>query len=174
MTQKEVKSIIIEKIFDVLNEDDRQSLLKFFDYIKSKKISVSGNKIIYKGKRMGGIGILNDNVFQLSIQTQFDENFNDLVSEQSDEIKNLVNEQTGYTGCGRCITGKCSATHINMVKPDKEMFSFAQKLVDLRLDAISKEQVPKCNYIKISERGTFKKCAKCKVCNPACRKLKNF
>lgn len=173
MTQQETKSII-EKIFNIVNEEDKQSLLGFIEYIKSKKMTISGGKVTYKGKRIAGFGIFNDNVFQLSIQTQFDENFNDLVLKQSIEIKNLVSDQTGYTGCGRCITGKCSCTHINIVKPNKAMFSFAQELLNLRIEAILNEQVPKCNYIKISERGKIKKCAKCKVCNPACRKLKNF
>jgi hypothetical protein len=48
----------------------------------------------------------------------------------------------------------------------KSFYNFAQKLLLLRIEAMQKEQVPKCNYIKISDRGTMKKCDKCKICNP--------
>ena len=96
------------------------------------------------------------------------------MAKESEQIRCFVKEQSGYTGCGRCITGKCSATHLDMKNPDESFYDFAQKLLLLRIEAIKKEQVPKCNYIKIADRGTMKKCAKCKVCNPTCRKLKNF
>lgn len=165
---------IDSEIFEAIKEEHRQFALAFFEYLKSNKMSIRGNKIIYKGKRMGGIGVFNDNMFQLSIQTQFDEPFYNLVSKESEAVKALVKEQSAYTGCGRCIIGKCAATHLNMGNPDKHFYNFAQKLLALRCDAISNEQVPKCNYIKISDRGKMIKCAKCKVCNPACRKLKNF
>lgn len=174
MMQSEAIIKIDDNILKILDKETQQLLLNFFIFLKSHKMSVRSNKIIYKGKRMGSYGVFNDDTFQLSIQTQFNEHFYDLVSKESEAIKTLVQEQSGYTGCGRCITGKCSATHINMVNLNESLFNFAQKLLILRREAIVNEQVPKCNYIKISDRGTMKKCAKCKACNPACRKLKNF
>jgi hypothetical protein len=173
--QKVTKPKIEELIIDSVKEEHKKTALEFLEYLKSKKLIHGDDKIRYKGKRVGSFTITANNDWNLMVLTQYDEYLNESFSDESEEIKTFVKGQIGgYNGCGRCITGKCSCTSINIKNADKSFCEFAKKLITLRLDAILNERVPKCNYIKISDRGTMKKCAKCKVCNPACRKLKNF
>ena len=89
MTQKETDPKIDDNIFETIKEEHRQAALKFIEFLKPNKLLISGGKITYKGKRMGSLGVF-DNVFQLTIQTQFDEHFNKLVSKESEQIRDLV------------------------------------------------------------------------------------
>jgi len=151
----------------------QQVALDFTAYLKSIQITLNGNQMKFRGKRVGRLGIT-ENDWYLHLFAQHDEYLNELISRESEEIKSFVEGQTGYGGCGRCITGKCACTGIEMINPDESLCEFAKKLIILRCDALINERVPKCNYVKISDRGTMKKCAKCKICNPACRALKNY
>ena len=172
--QKTEKLKTEDLILDLVKEEHQQVALNFIEYLKSNKLTFSNNKIRYKSKRVGSFGIDKYNDWNIQIFTQYDEHFNDLISKEPEIIKDFVKGQINYNGCGRCISGKCAGTGISMKNPDELFLDFSKRLIVLRCDAILNERVPKCNYIKISDRGTIKKCAKCKVCNPACRKLKNF
>ena len=160
-------------IHDLADEENKQTALDFIAFLKTNRIT-PGEKMKYKGKRLGSFGIANTHEWYLQIFTQYDDCFFDLIEKESEKTKAFVRSKIEGTACGRCIQGKCAGTFIRVQNPDRAFIALAKKLVLLRCEAILSDRVPKCNYIKLSNRGTREPCRKCKVCNPACRKSKNF
>lgn len=167
----ENKMALEEIIKKVSDKELAEKVADIVDYIKAEKIGYSGGKLSFKGKRVGKIYF--DNGFNLLIFTQFDEYLNNLV-EENPTVSEFVEKSKTPNICIRCIDGKCACTCLTVTNPNKEMTEFAKRLIMLRKDAVLKDRVPKCNYVKLADREKREKCAKCKKCNPNCRRLKNF
>lgn len=150
------------------------ALSELEEYLKQKRIGLSGNKMQYKGKRVGTLQHIGENDFVIQVFTQFDGFFSELLSGESDAIKKIAEPQIIDNNCPRCIDGKCSVTGIKLTPDCEEIEKLAERLLALRCEAIDNDRVPKCNYIKLSDRDKKVPCNKCKTCNQACRSLKNF
>ncbi len=131
----------------------------FSDFLKSNRISVSGNKMTHKGKRVGTIEQIEEGIVVYKIFAQFDSFFYELLDGTSDHIMSVVNPQISDNNCPRCIAGKCSVTGIRLSSQYSDEMEFMKKLLILRCEAIDNNRVPKCNYIKVSDRD---KCPPCK------------
>lgn len=145
---------------------------EFLEWLKENKISVNGK---YNGKRWGSIDKTEDGDWRLRICVQYDEYLESVLSNESDAMRELIGTPTGYTGCGRCIDGKCAFTGFDLVNPTEEQIELAKRLIKFRISAIKDGRIPKCSYIKISEQGkAIEPCAVCKVCDPKCKAMKKY
>lgn len=147
---------------------------KFNDFLKINKISVNTNKLTHKAMRVAKIEQSGENGVAYMIFVQFDSFFFELLNKASKYIKEVVEPQIESNNCPRCKDGKCSVTMIRLSLQVDEEMEFAKVLLRLRCESIENNRVPKCNYIKLSDRDKRIPCHKCKICNPACRAMKNF
>ena len=146
----------------------------FEAFLKSARVSVSQKKLTHKGKRVGTIETIDEGGVWLMVFAQFDGFFDELIDKEPDSIKRAVLPKIAPNNCPRCIPGKCSVTGVRLTLENDGEAALAKKLIALRCEAVDHERVPKCNYIKLSEREQRNPCRKCKPCNPKCRALKNF
>lgn len=138
--------------------------------LKENKISASGK---CKGKRWGSITKTKGGAWHFRICVQYDEYLDLFLAGESAGMRELVNTGARYEGCGRCLPGKCAATGVDLFNPTETQIELIEKLVKFRIGAIGDGRIPKCSYIKISERNEpIKPCAVCKVCDPKCRAMK--
>lgn len=168
--QKAAKPKVEEVILDLVKEEHKQAALDFVGHIRSNKMTpawatTNSWKYGYKSKRVGYFRINDDGDWLLSIFSQYDNYLNELVSNESEEIKTFVKQQIGNNvPCGGCMPGVdrnsatkelkniCACNGINMTNPDESYCEFAKKLIALRRDAILNDRVPKCNYVKPADR----------------------
>lgn len=144
----------------------------FLEWLKENKINVNGK---YKGKRWGYVDKSEDGDWRIRICVQYDEYLDPFLSKESVSMQELVKMRTGHEGCGRCVDGKCAFTGFDLVKPNKEQIELAKRLIKFKMDAINDGRIPKCSYLKISNRGeAIKACAIHKVCDPKCKAMKKY
>ena len=168
--QKTAKPRVEDVILDLVKEKHRQAALDFIGYIRSNKMtpawaSTNSWKCSYKGKGVVYVKINCDGDWWLQLFSQYDMYLNELVSDETVEIRAYVKEHIGnYDPCGGCMPGVsrksvnkefknlCACNSIQMSNPDGNLCEFAKKLIALRRDAILNNRVPKCNYIKPADR----------------------
>jgi hypothetical protein len=161
-----------ETLLQITDDAQRQSAQSIFDWLAENKISLSGK---FKDKRWGSVDADDGGNWRVHINVQYDEYLDEFLSPESDEIKTAVRAQIGHMGCGRCKTGKCAYTGADFTNPDETEIAFLKRLIAYRIAAIKDGRIPKCSYIKISNRGEpIPPCAVHKVCDPKCRAMKNF
>jgi len=170
-TQKASKPSAEDVAGASLQGAEKQGALEFLAFIKTLKMTpqwASGNSwtFNYKNKRVGYFQMRGaDNAWQLSLYSQYDAFFNDLVSQEAPEIREFIVanakpcHQCGSLAPGVNITllGKefknmCAIPCVLLKNPDAQFRGFAQRLVVLRRDAIANNRVPNCYYIKMSAR----------------------
>jgi hypothetical protein len=154
-----------------LNDDKKEGALDFVAYVKSLRMnpqwaSTNSWTLNYKNKRVGYFRI-NESTgdWQVSIHSQYDEYFNELVSGESKDIQDFIlNNITYCYKCSACtpgidmvLLGKdlkkiCATPGIRLENPDETYRDFAKKLIMLRREAIASDRVPKVTYIAIKNR----------------------
>ena len=166
-----MNNIVNETLMKINDDKHKQSVKSMFDWLTANKISLSGK---YKDKRWGTVGAANDGGWFVRINLQYDEYLDEFLSGEPDEIKSMVKKKTGHAGCPRCKTGKCQYTGIDIFNPDEQQTDLIKRLILYRISATKEGRIPKCSYVKISNRGeALKPCAVHKVCDPKCRAMKN-
>lgn len=145
---------------------------EFLEWLKENKISLSGK---YKDKRWGSVKKTESGDWQIRICVQYDAYLEPVLANESAAMRELVTARTGHGGCGRCIDGKCAFTGFDLVNPTGAEIELAKRMIRFRIDAIKDGRIPKCSYIKKSERGgPIKPCAIHKVCDPKCKAMKKY
>jgi len=160
-----------ETISKITNDIHKQRAQNIFDWLIANKISLGGK---YKDKRWGMVEASNDGSWFVHLNVQYDEYLDEFLSSESDKIKSMVRMKVGHMGCPRCKTGKCQFTGTDIVNPDEEQIELIKRLITYRINAIKEGRLPKCSYVKVSQRGeALEPCAVHKVCDPKCRAMKN-
>lgn len=170
-SQKAIKPKVEDVILKLVKEEHKQAALDFVEHIRLNKMTpawatTNSWKYNYKGKRVGYFRINDNGDWLLSVFSQYDNYLNELVLNESDEIKDFVNKQiNNNVPCGGCMPGVntktvtkelkniCACNGISMENPNELYCEFAKKLIALRRDAILNNRVPKCNYIKPADRN---------------------
>ena len=169
--QKTNKPKIEDVINNSLDGNRKQDALEFLAYIKSLKMtpqwaSTNSWSLSYKSKRVGYIKI-NDTTrdWELWLNAQYDDNFNDLVSKENADVKDSFLNNIYYCfHCSACTPGKdivfmgkelknvCATPVIRVKNPNKSFLDFAQRQVVLRRSDIENNRVPKVTYIAMKNR----------------------
>lgn len=172
--QRNVRPVIEDAVSEALNGDTLTNAQNFISYLRKNKMtpgwaSANSWKVSYKGKGVYYIRLpgtawypLDADSWNLSVFAQYDENLRELISGESEEIKELVHANNNFP-CGGCMSGLdrksvsknfsniCACTCINIKNPDDSLCGFAIKLIALRREAITNDRVPKCCYVKPSK-----------------------
>lgn len=169
--QKANKPQIEDIINASLKDDRKQNAMDFLDFIKSMKMtpqwaSTNSWALSYKSKRVGYIKI-NENTgdWELWLNSQYDEYFEELVSKENAEVKDYFLSNIYYCfNCSACTPGKdivflgkelknvCATPVIRVKNPNKSFLGFARKQIVLRRSAIENNRVPKVIYIAMKNR----------------------
>jgi len=167
--QKKTKPSIEEIIDKYLQADEKKNVLRFVSFLRENKMapqwgSTNSYNVSYKNRRVCIVKI-NESGFHIWVNTQYNEDFCNYLSEESYVVKAyLLSTITYCFGCGSCkpgldieilgeqFKGACYNPVIRMENPDEEKIELAQKLVLLRKQAIKEGKAPAITYISIKKR----------------------
>lgn len=167
--QKQNKPTIDELIEINLNGDVKNDAQYFVKFLRDNKISPhwgakNSFNVSYKNRRVCIIKV-NSDKFELRVNTQYNQDFNECFQNQGEEIKRFLLDNLTYCfECGSCkpgidieILGKrlknaCYNPVIRMENPNELLLDCASKLVLLRKNAIKEGKAPKVTYIAMSKR----------------------
>ncbi len=126
--------------------------------------STNSYNLSYKGRRVCIIKI-GENSYQIWLNTQYNEDFNEYFQEEDDSTKDYLLSKIIYCfGCGSCkpgldidilgveIKNACFNPIIRMENPDAVHLELAKKLVLLRRKAIHEGKAPPITYISMKKR----------------------
>lgn len=126
--------------------------------------AINSYNLSYKGRRVCILKV-NDDIFEIRVNTQYNQDFNDCFADAGQETKTLLEQSMTFChGCGSCkpgldmtILGKayhnaCYNPVIQLVNPDDLQLDLACKLVMLRRKAIAEGKAPAVTYIAKSKR----------------------
>ena len=167
--QKKTKPPIEALAEALLLEALKADLLDFVSFLRENRMSPQwGSTHSYnlscKNRRVCIIKIA-ENQYQLWLNTQYNEDFNECLGGEDEKAKQYLRNHITYCfGCGTCkpgwdgdilgteIKGACFNPVIRMVNPEKWQLDLARKLVLLRKKAICEGKAPRVTYIAASKR----------------------
>ena len=167
--QKKEKPAIYDVIDKCLVGKAKDDLLGFVSFLKENRMtpqwgSTNSYNLSYKSRRVCIIKIA-DNSYQIWLNTQYNEDFNEYFKNENGIIKEFLLSKVVYCfGCGSCKPGldidilgvalknACFNPVIRMENPDDARLELAKKLVLLRRKAIYDGKAPKVTYISIKKR----------------------
>lgn len=167
--QKKAKKPIDEEVQEFLTGETRKYAEEFISFLRENKMSPQwGAKdsynLSYKTRRVCIIKF-SQGSFELRLNTQYNEEFNDVFQDEPDEVQKFLLDTTiSCFGCGTCkpgitmtllgkpMKGLCYNPVINMLNPDGKWLELAKKLVLLRKKAIAEGKAPKVTYISMKKR----------------------
>lgn len=167
--QKKIKPPIEKMINKMLDGKLKEDLLNFVSFLRENKMSPQWGStntytLSYKSRRVCIIKIY-DSSYQIWLNTQYNEEFNNCFAEESEEVRNYLLDKVIYCfGCGTCKPGlsmellgislknACYNPVIRMENPDEMQLALARKLVMLRREAIYAGKAPKITYISMKKR----------------------
>lgn len=160
-------------IGDLINENLKDSIKEvsenFILFLRDNKMSPqwgakNSYNISYKSRRVCILKINKDS-FELRINTQYNDDFNDFFSDRNEQMKSFLLDNVTYCfRCGNCkpgldisILGKdlknaCFNPVIRIENPDEMLLDLAKKLVMLRRKAIAEGKAPEVTYIAMNKR----------------------
>lgn len=147
----------------------RRQALQFLAFMRENRMSPqwgSSNSYNFssKGRRVCILKLQEDG-WQLWMNTQYNEDFNRCFSSESEETRQFLRDTLVYCyGCGSCkpgididilgypVKGGCLNPVIRLENPDENKLALARKLALLRKQAISEGKAPRVTYIAKSKR----------------------
>lgn len=167
--QRKEKPSIYELIDKNLSDKLKEDLFGFLSFLKENRMtpqwgSTNTYNLSYKNRRVCIIKLAEDS-YQIWLNTQYNEDFNECFSDESDENKEyLLGKMVYCFGCGSCKPGlniellgveqkkACYNPVIRMENPNEELLKLARKLVMLRRKAIAEGKAPKITYVSVKKR----------------------
>ena len=167
--QKKAKPSLEQTLECCKNDTMKEETLEFAQFLLSNKMkpqwgAKNSYNVSFKSRRVCIIKI-NENGFEIRANTQYNDDFNECFSGESESMKKLLLDSVTYCfGCGTCkpgldvemlgkkLTGACFNPVIKFENPDREQLELAKKLVLLRKKAIAEDKAPRVTYIAMSKR----------------------
>ena len=169
LEEKKRKPSIDETIEKYLEGKSKEDAHAFVSFMRDNRMapqwgSINSYNCSYKSRRVCIIKV-NENGYQIWVNTQYNEEFNSCFAEESEENKKFLLSTITYCfGCGSCKPGLdiellgvqlksvCFNPVIRLENPDDIKFRLARKLVLLRKQAIHEGKAPKITYISKKKR----------------------
>ncbi len=160
-----INDLINENLSGKLKEDAHNIVMFLRDNQMSPQWGAKNSyNTSYKSRRVC-IMKINKDGFELRINTQYNEDFNDFFSDKNEHIRSFLLDNVTYCfGCGSCkpghdivILGKelknaCLNPVIRLEYPNEMLLDLAKELVLLRRKAIYEGKAPKVTYIAMHKR----------------------